>query len=179
MEEPAKSTAGQGFGIASLILGILALLIAFIPCVGIFALIPGLIAIVLAIVGLSQANSANGSKGIIISGLVISILGTTLAAAWLVFFSASGLFLEKFGNDEKIQSIIEEFVGEFENEYGKEIDEAIDETDANLENTLDALEKGEDFDSLSDEEKAGKVGKATGKALKEFNEALKDTTNVE
>ena len=179
MEEPAKSTAGQGFGIASLILGILALLIAFIPCIGIFALIPGLIAIVLAIVGLSQASSANGSKGIIISGLVISILGTTLAAAWLVFFSASGLFLEKFGNDEKIQSIIEEFVGEFENEYGKEIDEAIDETDANLENTLDALEKGEDFDSLSDEEKAGKVGKATGKALKEFNEALKDTTNVE
>lgn len=179
MEEPAKSTAGQGFGIASLILGILALLIAFIPCIGIFALIPGLIAIVLAIVGLSQASSANGSKGIIISGLVISILGTTLAAAWLVFFSASGLFLEKFGNDEKIQSIIEEFVGEFENEYGKEIDEAIDETDKNLENTLDALEKGEDFDSLSDEEKAGKIGKATGKALKEFNEALKDTTNIE
>jgi len=188
MEEPAKSTAGQGFGIASLILGILALLIAFIPCIGIFALIPGLIAIVLAIVGLSQASSANGSKGIIISGLVISILGTTLAAAWLVFFSASGLFLKKFGNEEfleklgteeKIERIIEEFVGGFEDEYGKEIDEAIDETDKNLENTLDALEKGEDFDSLSDEEKAGKIGKATGKALKEFNEALKDTSNIE
>ncbi len=183
MEEPPKSTAGQGFGIASLILGILALLIAFIPCVGIFALIPGLIAIVLAIVGLSQASSANGSKGIIISGLIISILGTTLAAAWLVLFSTSGLFLEKFGkefaNDERIESIIEEFVGEFENEYGKEIDEAMEETDQNLENTLEELEKGKPFDTLSNEEKAGKVGKAAGKALKEFNETLKDTTKIE
>ena len=183
MEEPAKSTAGQGFGIASLILGILALLIAFIPCIGIFALIPGIIAIVLAIVGLSQASSANGSKGVIISGLIISILGTTLAAIWLVLFSASGLFFEKFGrefaNDERIESIIEEFVGEFEDEYGKDIDEAMDETDENLENTLDALEKGESFDTLTGEDKAGKVGKAAGKALKEFNETLKDTTKIE
>ena len=115
--------------------------------------------------------------------MIISILGTTLAAAGKAIASSSGLFLEKFGgefaNDEKIQSIIEEFVGEFENEYGKEIDEAMEETDQNLENTLEELEKGESFDTLSDEEKAGKVGKAAGKALKEFNDALIDTTKIE
>ena len=108
MEEQPKSTAGQGFGIASLILGILALLIAFIPCVGLFALIPGVVAIVLAIVGFSQANSANGQKGVIIAGLVISIIGTVLAATWLIFISTSTAILKEIGDKPEFKEIIEQ-----------------------------------------------------------------------
>jgi len=142
MEEPVKTTAGQGFGIASLILGILALLIAFIPCIGIFALLPGIIAIVLAIVGLSQARSANGSTGLILSGLIISIIGTLIAAVWLLFFSASGLFLNNLDNEDgKLDVIIEEFVNKFEKEYGHEIESDDDKTDSDLEKTLEELEK--------------------------------------
>ena len=110
MDEQEKTKAGQGFGIASLILGILALLIALIPCIGIFALIPGVVAIVLAIVGLSQASKANGAKGVIIAGLVISILGTTIAAIWLFFVSAGGAFLNEIKDNPEIEGIFEEII---------------------------------------------------------------------
>lgn len=89
--EEKKSNAGQGLGIAGLVLGIIALLISFIPCVGLFALVPGAIAIVLSAIALMQAKKANASKGLIIAALVISILGTSIAAIWgLVLGSAAG-----------------------------------------------------------------------------------------
>ena len=130
MEEQEKTTAGQGFGIASLILGILALLIAFIPCIGFLALIPGIVAIVLAIVGLSQASQANGAKGVIIAGLVVSIIGTVVAAAWLILFSAGGLFFNEVAKEpvkSQIENIMNEFNSGFKNEYGKEVDKAVDD----------------------------------------------------
>ncbi|HEY4787827.1 MAG TPA: DUF4190 domain-containing protein, partial [Bacteroidales bacterium] len=87
--EEKKSNAGQGLGIAGLVLGIIALLIAFIPCVGLYALLPGGIAIVLSVVAFSQAKKANAAKGLIIAALVISIIGTAIAAVWgLVFATA-------------------------------------------------------------------------------------------
>ena len=76
--EEQKSTAGQGLGIAGLVLGIIALILSFIPCIGWVAIIPGFIAIALCIVGLTQANKANGAKGLIIAALVISILGCVM-----------------------------------------------------------------------------------------------------
>ncbi len=149
MEEPVKTNAGQGFGIASLILGILALLIAFIPCVGIFALIPGIIAIVLGIVGLSQARNANGTTGLIISGLVISSLATLIAAVWLIFFSTSGLILNKLNKDNKLDIVIEEFVNQFEKEFEDEKNTEIESTETDMEKTLEELEKP---DSLNAED---------------------------
>ena len=149
MEEPVKTTAGQGFGIASLILGILALLIAFIPCIGIFALLPGIIAIVLSIVGLSQARNSNGTTGIIIAGLVISIIGTLIAAVWILFFSASGLLLKNLDNENgKLDVVIEEFVKKFENEYGTEIESDVKKTDSDLEKTLEELEKKDSLNTI-------------------------------
>ena len=159
MEEQPKSTAGQGFGVASLVLGILALLIAFIPCVGLFALIPGIIAIVLAIVGLSQASSANGAKGVIIAGLVISVIGTVIAAAWLIFFSASGTLLEKLSTHPEFESVIEEVIDDISEDIEDVVDESADITDTeDLEETLEKLEKGEkpEVDSLKQPEEIEK-----------------------
>ncbi len=149
MEEQPKSTAGQGFGIAALILGILALLIAFIPCVGLFALIPGVIAIVLAIVGLSQATSANGAKGLIITALVISIIGTMLASAWLIFFSAGGAILDELRKNPDFKEVIEEVINDIKIEIHDNIDDSLDDVfedteTKDLEETLDALEKGDE-----------------------------------
>ena len=144
MEEQPKSTAGQGFGVAALILGILALLIAFIPCVGLFALIPGIIAIILAIVGLSQASSANGSKGVIIAGLVISVIGTIIAALWLIIFSAGGSLIEKISTHPEFENVIEEVIDDISEDIDDVVDESVDITDTeDLEETLQELEKGE------------------------------------
>ena len=77
--------AGKGLGIAGLILGILAAVISFIPCLGTWAVVPGIIAIILSAVSLSQANKAGASKGLAIAGLVCGIVGSAIACwQWYV-----------------------------------------------------------------------------------------------
>ncbi len=89
MEElKEKTNAGQGFGIAALVLGIIALITAPIPCVGILALIPGMLGIIFAIVALVQASQGQGAKGLIITALVISILGTSISTVWVLIISS-------------------------------------------------------------------------------------------
>ncbi len=152
MDEQEKTTAGQGFGIASLILGIVALLIAFIPCIGLFALIPGIVAIVLATTGLSQANKANGAKGINVAGLVVSILGTAIAVVWLLVFAAGGAllkggrFMDKIKDNPEIEGIFEEIIEDISSEIedAKTIEVTIEGSDTeDLEKTLEDLEMGD------------------------------------
>ena len=73
------SNSGKGLGIAGLVLGIIAAIIAFIPCLGTFALIPGIIGIVLSAISMSQAAKASASKSMAIAGLVCSIVGCCIA----------------------------------------------------------------------------------------------------
>jgi len=80
MEEARRSTAGQGLGVAGFVIGLIALILSFIPCLGMWALIPGVIALVFSAVAFSQANRANAARGLIISALVLSILATSIAA---------------------------------------------------------------------------------------------------
>ncbi len=100
-----KTTAGQGFGIAGMVLGILALIVAFIPCIGIIALVPGAIAILLSVIGLIQANQNNGSKGLIIAALVISILATSIAAIWGIVIG--GVSRDRHIWRDRVERIIE------------------------------------------------------------------------
>ena len=86
-EQKTTSNAGQGFGITALVLGIIALLTAPIPCIGILALIPGIHGIIFAIVALVQASQGHGAKGLIITALVISILGTSISTVWVLVIS--------------------------------------------------------------------------------------------
>ena len=87
---PAQpSNAGKGLGIAGLVLGILAAIVSFIPCLGTWAIVPGIIAIVLSAVSLSQANKAGASKGLAIAGLVCGIVGTAIAG-WQWYVLSSG-----------------------------------------------------------------------------------------
>jgi hypothetical protein len=73
------TNAGKGLGIAGFVLGLIALIFAFVPCLGMYAMFPGIIAIILSGIAFMQANKGNGSKGLIIAALVVSILGTAIA----------------------------------------------------------------------------------------------------
>lgn len=173
--EEQKSTAGQGLGIAGLILGIIAFVFAFIPCFGWVALIPGLIAVALSIVALSQANKADGAKGIIIAALVVSIIGTSVALLQVF------LFAEVLSEGSHLKNRIERVIDE---EIGDELEEIFDDVEVELEEALEQLENElddafEDMEDLTDEEKAGKIGRAAGAALKEFVEEIQDTTEIE
>ena len=73
------STTYKTFGIISLVLGIVAFVFSFIPCLGIYAIYPGIIGVVLGVVGFVMANKVNGEKGVVIAGIILSLLGTAVA----------------------------------------------------------------------------------------------------
>jgi hypothetical protein len=115
--QPSKQPAGQNLGVAALITAIVTFVIAVIPCVGIIAMIPGIIAIVLASVGLSQASRNGAPRGVLVAGLIIAAVATLI--------SFSQIFVAGRIGDK------------FQNKWGKDIENVIDDVQQNV---LDELE---------------------------------------
>jgi uncharacterized protein YqhQ len=61
-------------GLVGMILGILALVLSFVPCLGVYAILPGLVGLIFSILGLK-----NVKKGMAIAGLICSLIGTSIA----------------------------------------------------------------------------------------------------
>ena len=138
--EQVRTNAGQTLGIIGLVLGILTLFIGFIPCVGFIAFVPGIVAIILSIIGLSQANRDNGARGLNISALVVSILGILVASIWLFFIVG----VASMGEDE-IEGFVEDVIEEVieESVHNPDLQEALEE----LEQQLDEI----NIDSIANE----------------------------
>jgi hypothetical protein len=109
--EEHKSTAGQGLGIAGLIMGIMAIPMGLIPCTFYIGIIFGIIGIVLSLVALSQANRGFGPKNLIIAALVCSIVGLTFATVWGFTLSRDGarLVREIIHNNTERERPFDEF----------------------------------------------------------------------
>lgn len=78
-DRPVRQPAGQSLGVAALITAIVTFVLAVIPCVGLIAIIPGIIAIVIASVGLSQASRNNAPRGVLLAGLIIAIVASMIS----------------------------------------------------------------------------------------------------
>ncbi len=152
-EHHVNTSAGQGFGIAALVLGIVALLTALIPCVGILALIPGILGIIFAIVALAQASKGHGSKALIITALVISVLATSVSTAWVLLVSSPASIMKPgFHNISRqfkmLQEELENLEEEFDNidttgDYQITIEKSIHVTSGDKEKLLEELEEGD------------------------------------
>lgn len=68
--------------VASLVLGIVALVVSFIPCIGLIAIVPALVGLILGIVALVQAKKKQQPKGMATAGIILSIL----AIIWPLIF---------------------------------------------------------------------------------------------
>lgn len=150
MDEQPKSTAGQGLGIAGFVLGLIALIISFIPCLGMYALLPGIIAIVLSAIALSQASKTNAAKGLIIAALVVSIIGTSIAAWQFFALRTASKNIEKYGVEFK-EAFMDEFGEELKDEMreaAKDLEKIADE----LESEMEELEK-DTIDSINQKKK--------------------------
>ena len=116
--EERTNNAGQGLGIAALILGIISFVVAFIPCVGIFAIITAGIAIILGILGISQASRANSPhKGLSIGGLVVGIIALMVAIIQIVVIV--GISENAGGIGNKIEDIIGDIEKDVLDEFDK------------------------------------------------------------
>ena len=125
--EYQQNNAGQGLGIAGLILGILSIILSIIPCTAIFGLFLGVVGLILAIIGISQASKYSSEKGLVTAALVVSIIGVLIAGLWGVTFTKMAKENNVFENIDK-----------FKEEY-KDANESIDEFKTDLDN-LDSLE---------------------------------------
>jgi len=83
------SNAGQGMGIAALVLGIVAAIAAFIPCFGLIAVIFGVLAIIFGAVGLSQAKRENAPTTMPKAGLILGIVATAFVIIWVLVIVGS------------------------------------------------------------------------------------------
>lgn len=104
--EEVKNNTGQNLGVAALITAIVTFVLSVIPCVGLIALIPGIIAIILAIVGLSQAARNDSPRGLLIAGLIIGVIATMISFSQVFIAGKIANNADKWPND--IQKIVDE-----------------------------------------------------------------------
>ena len=99
--------AGQTLGVAALITAIVTFVIAVIPCVALIAVIPRIIAIVLASVGLSQAARNDSPRGLLLAGLIIGVVATLISLSQIMVAGKIGdKFDKEWGGD--IENVIKD-----------------------------------------------------------------------
>ncbi len=157
MEENVQTNAGQGFGIAALVLGIIAIITAVIPCLGIIALIPGILGIIFAVIALVQANQNNGARAMIIIALVLASLGTAISTFWVLAISTPAVMtnsmMKTFRNVinmddltkelDNLDKKIEKNTEEGEGTYTITIKKTYSSTEDSLVKKLEELEGGD------------------------------------
>lgn len=164
MEEVSnkQTNASQSLGVAGLVLGIIALIISFVPCFGWYAIVPGIIAVVLSVIAYSQVKRTEAAKGMIIAALVISIVATTIAVLQITFFA--GVVKNAKDNIEKIDDWSEEFKDHVNDEESVE----------KLEKALDKLEEKMDSAHIKAQKVVESAKKELKEAKKEMGEADKE-----
>ena len=76
-------------GVAALVLGIVSVIIGFIPFCGAIAFIPAAIGLILGIVDIVQKGKKGESKGVSIAGTVLSAIAIIVITFWLYVFGAA------------------------------------------------------------------------------------------
>jgi hypothetical protein len=142
--EEVRNTSGQNLGIAALITAVITFVLAVIPCVGLIAIIPGIIAIILASVGLSQASRNNAPRGVLVAGLIIAIIASMISFSQI--FVVGKIAQKADGWPNNIQNIINDVQDNVE----KELDDA--NVSIKVESNRDKVEINTNADK-SDQEK--------------------------
>jgi len=167
-----KQNNGQGFGVAGLVIGIIAVLLSFIPCFGGAAVLIGVTAIVFGSIALSRANVTQTPRGMGIAGLSLGSFAVLIGILWLVLIvGAKDHFKNHFSefwqwtehlDDSDINIDLDE---DFDNKQSlEELEKALDE----LEGTSDDVKSNlnETIDSVHNE-----VKKAIQEAKDEIDDA--------
>jgi hypothetical protein len=100
---PTTIKKGNGFGIAALIVGIIAILGAWIPFLNFISLVFAIIALVLGAVGLLLGILKKRSKGLSIAGLALAVISIIVFAA---SYSVASSVLDAALDDEAVTEAI-------------------------------------------------------------------------
>jgi len=142
--EEQKSNAGQGLGIAGLVLGVMAIPLGVIPCTFYMGIVFGIVGIVLSIVALSQANRGNGPKALIIAALICSLVGFSFASIWGFALSKGGagvlkeIIKEGIHDDSRFDDL-KDIPGEILQDLEGEEEDTVGQSKDNLKQLTDSL----------------------------------------
>lgn len=160
MEENTNKNSGQGLGVAALILGIISFVVAFIPCIGFFALFTALVAIVLGAIGLSQASRTDSPKGLMLGGLIIGVVALFIAIAQVVVIAGlsdkAGFIEEKI--EDVLQDIENDVLNEFEDgNFRITIEDGEDKIEINSSIKRELRDKFEELEDLDTKDDSNKI----------------------
>ena len=77
-------------GVASMVIGIVAAVMGFMPFCGYFAFLPAVVGLVLGIVDVRQRTAENLPKSQGIAGIVLNGVAILVILSWTVLFAAAG-----------------------------------------------------------------------------------------
>jgi BMFP domain-containing protein YqiC len=160
--EEVKSSNQSGLGVGALVTAIIAFLLAVVPCLGLVAIIPAVVALVLSIIGLSRPNN---NQGVLVGGLVVAIIALMISFSQIFVI---GKIANKSGNwATDVEKVIRDVTKDLEREFGdKEVTIRINDGEETVEVKASAR-KDEMKDRLQELE---------GKSDSLKKEAGKDTT---
>jgi hypothetical protein len=81
-----RSNAGENFSIAALVLGIVSIIVAFVPCINVFAIITSLLTIIFAAIGFSKAKGADAPTSLSKTSLILGIVGLIFSIILVLFY---------------------------------------------------------------------------------------------
>ena len=81
-------------GIASMVIGIVATVLGFIPVCGMFAFIPAVVGFVLGIVDVVLKNKKQEPKGQGIAGIVLNAIALLIIFIWVILIGAGAVASE-------------------------------------------------------------------------------------
>lgn len=100
-------------GIAALVLGIVSIIIAFVPFCGIIAFLPALVGLILGIIDLVIKNKQNQNKGTSIAGVILSSIAIVIMVFWFFVF---GMALNSDDLQREFKNFNDEIQQEIDNE---------------------------------------------------------------
>lgn len=142
----------NGLSIGGMVVGIISLLISFIPCIGVFGGLLAVVGLILSIIGYRSAKDYGGPTTMAIVGMALSGLAIIIALAW-------GTFMAKASNNANAPLDVET------------CDEVLAELEKTMQDVKSIEEKGDDagFGDISTMINATTRMIAIQKAAKEMN----------
>lgn len=77
-------------GLAAMIIGIIAVVLGFIPFCGYFALLPAIVGLILGILDVKQKSKAQQPKGKGMAGIVLNAVAIIVILLWTLIFAVGG-----------------------------------------------------------------------------------------
>lgn len=76
-------------GVASLVLGIVTLIIAFIPFCNTLSFIPSVVGLILGLVDMNKKKKEGQPRGMAIAGVILCLIALALVIVWVFIVGAS------------------------------------------------------------------------------------------